>query len=439
MLLIKSGNNVSITTKLKIRKIKSKKDSKTIFKNMANLAIGTALGKLITLACIPLITRLYDPEDLGVLAIYSSIVLTVAPLLTLRYVVSLPLPNSQFLAVNLFVICTALIIINSTIFAIFYYYCFSKLFPDLISSELASMTVLVILGVICASFYELLNSWGVRTKSFKYMAKAQVIQNGTGAGVKVVLGALLTSASGLIVGQFLQHFAGCLYLSKKFYLDIKKGFKRIKVSKVVFLLKYYSDFPKYRLPSQFLMVFCSQSPLLFSANLFGSKVTGQLGLALMAIALPIQLIGNATGSAYYSEVARIGRHDIKKVKNLTNDVVRKLLIMAILPTLLLFLWGEELFEIVFGSKWAVAGSFASILSVYLIFQFISSPIVNVLTVFSRQRLFLYINTFRALLVAVVFILASKFEFEPTMTLTVYSLALAGHYLLTLITVYRSIY
>jgi O-antigen/teichoic acid export membrane protein len=56
------------------------------------VAGGTALTQGLLVAASPLLTRLYSPEDFGVLAVYMSLVVFVVIGATLRYECALPLP-----------------------------------------------------------------------------------------------------------------------------------------------------------------------------------------------------------------------------------------------------------------------------------------------------------------------------------------------------------
>ena len=56
---------------------------------------GTAAGQAIQVACIPLLTRLYSPEDFGTFALFVSIVSLLATISALRYEVAILLPRLE--------------------------------------------------------------------------------------------------------------------------------------------------------------------------------------------------------------------------------------------------------------------------------------------------------------------------------------------------------
>src|SRR5699024_3463149 len=109
-----------------------------------------------------------------------------------------------------------------------------------------------------------------------------------------------------IIGQFLSQSAGTTNLFKNALKDFKKLTSSVKKNNIFFIAKYFQDFVWFRLPSQFLMLLSVQAPVLMMAALYGSDATGQLSLAVMALSLPIGLLGRAIGRAYYAEVAAIG-------------------------------------------------------------------------------------------------------------------------------------
>src|SRR5690606_12731715 len=91
------------------------KDASAVFKGMITLALGSGGARLIGLAAIPLLSRLYSPEDFGLLAVFSSMVLILAPLVSLRYVLALPLPRRDGTALNLLALSMACIFLGSAL------------------------------------------------------------------------------------------------------------------------------------------------------------------------------------------------------------------------------------------------------------------------------------------------------------------------------------
>jgi O-antigen/teichoic acid export membrane protein len=243
---------------------------------------------------------------------------------------------------------------------------------------------------------------------------------------------------GLLIGHVVSQSGGCTSLYISFYQKLKINLKHVSVKRMAFVFKHYSDFPKFRLPSQFLLAFSGNAPLLFIGMLFDKQTTGQLGLALTTLALPMALFGNTTGRAYYAEIAKIGRKNPEQIRQITKSVTKKLFLVSILPLLLLLLAGPWMFTMVFGEVWSKAGEFARILAVYLVAQFVTSPLVNALNVFEKQFIFLKINIYRSIIMLIIFGISYVMLLSSYQTIFIYSIFMTFHYSFTSFQIYKVI-
>ena len=64
-------------------------------KNVITLMTGTGLAQLVPILISPILTRLYSPEDFGLIALYLSIVSIMTVLSTGRYEMAIMLPDKD--------------------------------------------------------------------------------------------------------------------------------------------------------------------------------------------------------------------------------------------------------------------------------------------------------------------------------------------------------
>jgi lipopolysaccharide exporter len=76
---------------------------------------------------------------------------------------------------------------------------------------------------------------------------------------------------------------------------------------------------------------------------------------------------------------------------LIEETINRLIAFSFFPLLVFSFIGSDLFIVVFGQKWAEAGVYTQILSIWTIFWFISSPISNVFSIAEKQEQGLRIN------------------------------------------------
>lgn len=412
--------------------------SNSIFKNMTILASGSAAKMAIAILLTPIITRIYIPEHMGVLAVFTSLTGMMMPFATLRYSMAIPLPQHNGAAMNLVILCGSILIIFSIVVGLLFWI-FAEDILSLISMEkLFPYWWLLPISVLFTGLYEILINWGIREKAFKSIAQTKAWQTIVGSVVKIVMGLFGIKPLGLLIGQIFNQAGGLLRLLTLFLEKFKLTWKHVTFRRIFFLSKYYSDFPVYRLPSQFLLVFSAKSLLLFFAWQYGAETTGQLGLALMIIAIPMTLFGQTTGQAYYAEIAKIGIKKSTEISEATKNITKKLFIVGILPFLTLFFFGQGLFQIVFGDSWHQAGLFASILAFYLLAQFIASPITNVLNVIGKQAVFFKLNSIRTIGMIAILYISFLIGFKAHETVFFYSISLSLYYVLVSLTVFKLI-
>lgn len=410
-------------------------ESGNVFRGMLTLIMGSGLARIVGLASIPILTRLYSPEDYGVLAIYTSIVAVLVPILTLRYVTAIPLPKTDAMAFNLFMLCAKLILVGTLLISLVLGFFGETVLGWFSMQEFAYLWWLIAIGVMGTATYELFSLWATRKKDYKVIAKTQFTQSLTGNVVKIGLGLLSLKPLGLVIGQLIAQSGGVGSLFKNAYKDFKKLYPSLSNKKQKFVAKYYQEFPWFRLPSQFLMVLSTQAPVVMMAALFATGPVGQFGLAKMALLMPSSLIGQAISKAYYAEVAAIGRRDYKKIKRLTWDVQKKLMLLGGPPMVVLAILAPWLFTFVFGEEWQTAGEYARVLAPYILLMLVSTPLVQVLNVVGSQFVFLMINISRVAGLLVLFILVKYFNlnaYEFVIAFTVFSIFYAAFQLMTVL-------
>lgn len=405
---------------------------------MAVLATGSGLARLIGIASIPVITRLYSPDDFAVLAIFAAIVSLLAPIVTLRYVLAIPLPRRDDVAINLVALSLALMACFTVLLSVLLAITAPTVLSAFSADSMLPWWWLIIIGVVASATYELLTLWATRERNYKVIAATNVWQSAAGATVKICLGLLNIKPLGLLIGQIVATGGGITVLWRNFAKSFAKSWKGVRHSTIRKLAWHYRGFAQYRVPSQFLLVFSSKAPILLVALLFDADTTGQLALAFMAVALPVTLLGRTTAKAFYAEASKIGRKQSEAIRIMLIGVLKRLGLFALTPALALLLFGPELFRLIFGDSWNLAGVFAASLATFMFFQFLQTPAAHVFYIFDGQRALLFLNIQRTLLIAATFGLAYVLEWPAVTAIWCYSVVLSLHYALTILYALRFI-
>tara|TARA_R100000655_G_scaffold28777_3_gene58540 strand:- start:1065 stop:2354 length:1290 start_codon:yes stop_codon:yes gene_type:complete len=402
----------------------------SVFQNILILVLGASSAKLLGFAAIPIITRLYSPEDLGLLAIFASLVSMLLPLTTLRYVIAIPLPRRDEMAINILVLClgvsSAVTFLALSLFWIFG----SEIFGFFSAEKIAPLWPLLIVGLYAETAFEALTMWATRKKAFREIARTHIAQSFAGAVTKIGLGLLSATPGGLIAGQVVQQSGGVVFLLGRFRTAFSLISSEVTFKRLRHVFYYYREIPIYRLPSQMVLILSSQIPLLFAALVYDIQDVGQISLAFMAIMTPVNLLAQTAGTAFFGEVSRVGRTNPARILKITIGVTMRMLIISVLPVLILLIFGPDLFELAFGGEWRIAGQYAQLLSIYLFAQLVTQPTMNVLTIFNKHSIFLRINLYRAAITTIIIFVCYGMELPADQFILIFSITMALFFSLT---------
>lgn len=406
-------------------------------KNIALIVGGTAFAQFLGIVFSPLITRIYPPDQYGVLTAYTAILSLLVIAASFDYQKAIPIAEDDDEAISLLSLSLLFLISFVAIITILLYLK-GELVLSLLNSEvLLKYKYLIPLGVLFTGVYNILLQWGFRKRDYKVISRTKVSQSITGNLVKIMLGIINFGPIGLILGVILGQSAGLTSLG----IPIVKGrsFRSfIDVKQIKYVLKRYKNFPIFSAPSNYIYTAGSNIPIIFLVSLFGGSVTGLFGLAKTITQLPMSLIGTSVSQVFYSEAAGIGKNNPEKIKLLATKLTKRITIIALAPSLLLAVFGPSLFSFVFGKSWYEAGVYAQLLSFMVFFNFIITPIGRILEIFEKQQVGLGINIIRLILIVIGFIVSKMLDLNSYQTVGIYSFTNSVTYIVLLMVSFRII-
>lgn len=397
------------------------------------IAGGTALAQALGVIFSPIITRIYPPEQYGILTAYSAVLGLLAISASFDYQKAIPIEEDDVKAINILAL-SIILLVFSVIAITVLFAMFGDYFLNLLDSKnLTSYKYLIPIGVFFVGIFDIALQWNFRDRNYKVITRTKISQSIAANITKIVLGIIELGPMGLILGFIIGQSAGITSLASPLIKD-KKVVSKLSVRRLEYVLKRYKKFPIYSAPSNYVYTAGNSIPVVLLTSIFGSSVTGFFGLANSIISLPMNLIGTSVAQVFYSEAASIGKSNPREIKRLAVKLIKKLSIIALAPLIILLLFGPCLFSFVFGYQWYDSGIYARILSVMVYFHFIILPIGRILEIFERQREGLVFNMIRLVMVLAVFIMAKILDFNSYQTITLYSLSISLTYIGLLIMV-----
>lgn len=359
--------------------------------DVLTLVTGVTIAQIIPIIASPLLTRLYSPESFGLLALFTSISGIIGVIACMRYELAIMLPKKDEEAANvlglslLFVVLVSITSIPLLIFL-------QQPLLQFIKAPQLSPFIWLIPPIICVNgFFLAFNYWNTRTKNFYRLSIARVTSSCTSTGTQLGAGLFgLTSGGTLIGASILGQIVSTLVISVLILREYLLFFKTNITGKgMCNALKRYSNFPKYDIWSALLNTISWQIPIFLLSYFFSTTIVGYYSLGMMMIQLPMSFIGSSISQVFYQRAAEAKHED--ELRLLIEKVFILLLKVGLFPMIVLLLTGKDIFMVVFGSQWGIAGLYVQILSIWAFVWFISSPLSTIISVFEKQSWGLSLN------------------------------------------------
>ncbi|MBM7231131.1 oligosaccharide flippase family protein [Dietzia cinnamea] len=332
------------------------------------------------MAALPILSRIYSPAEFGSFALLTAPTLLLAPVMSLCYEKSILLPDENSDADTIAQLCTVLIglvsIASGTVIAALF----------LLGSNLAliynvgSAMFLIPVAAAGTALFAVQSNRAIRAGQYRLLAFSTLVRAMSLVGTQLILGLTnmgwLGLASGFVIGQW----AGTSILSMR----IRNSRPRAKLGSYRRLFARYKSFPIFSVPSTLANASTTHLIALLVGGTYGPNTLGQYSMTQRVLALPSTVLATAISNVYLRQVTRNRRSSTKSGAIFDRITVRIASLSAIIFGVLLF-FGSELFSLILGEDWSVAGGFASVLAPMFFFRFVQSCIATTTTAYERQR------------------------------------------------------
>ncbi len=402
-------------------------------RSVAIVATGTAGAQIIAMLFSPVITRLYGPEAFGLLGVFLAMVSILGSIAALTYPTAIVLPKSDVEAQGLATLSLLLAAVSAFLVTLIVWVIGDWAIELLNLESIAQYVLLIPVAMLFTSLYQVIQQWLIRKNQFNVIARVAILQSLIINIVKISIGWFNPVASVLIVLAAINSafHAFLLWFSMGRILPINFGTNKKNLDynqdkkTLLQLAKDYRDFPVYQMPQVLLNAVAESLPVLMFASFYGAVTAGFYTLARTVIMLPTALIAKSVGDVIFPKLNERHNQGLSS-KSLLIKSTLGLAIIGVFPLITLFIFGEYLFSLVFGSEWGMSGIFASWLCIWTYFGFIKQPSAKAVIVYRKQRFALILNIFTLTLRAVAIYSGYYFFNDAVASLVMFALVGALH-------------
>jgi lipopolysaccharide exporter len=350
---------------------------------------------------------MYAPESFGLANVLGSIVMLLSVFSTMGYHSAIILPKNDSTATKVLMVCFfSMFCVSAISFLIM------MVGKDIITAKLNAPFLvnylwLTPIFVFSHGMYMTLRYWKTRLRRFDNLAASRVSEIFMRKSYQILVGFLgYATAGSLIFSSLISTIVKNLFLLRNMNLK-STSLKNISHLKLWAVAKRYRKFPQFSVWSELFSRLPAVIISFFIIKYFGQDILGYYGLSLMVLSLPSALISGSISEAFSPRVA-MAKHENKHTELLEKLYVRLVAIM-IFPFIILGIFSDRLFPIVFGSEWLPAGIIAQILVVRIFFEIIFSPSFSLIDIMNKQELHLIRNIASSLISVTALLLGAHYN------------------------------
>ncbi|HCX9534235.1 TPA: type 8 capsular polysaccharide synthesis protein Cap8K, partial [Staphylococcus aureus] len=359
------------------------------------MILSSGIAQVILIITTPIITRLYSPTEFGEFTIFSNIAMILIPIINARY--DLLIVNTKndrsanILSQISFLISLLILLILIPIFAIS-----AWLYPNFILDF-----IFIIIMLFLVSLTNIFTNYLNKERKYKVLSLINVFRAGSMALLQIIFGLLALGSLGLIIGFSLSYIAGITLGYKTF----KKHFNIVRdkeETKALFLEN--KNQLVYSTPSILLNSLSFSVVVFFIGILYTNTEVGIYGMAIRVLGIPVTIISLGL-SKIFMQQANDYYIEHGNFRNLLLKFSSILVIVSIILYVPLYLFSEELVNILLGHSWVDAITVIKIVIPLFVIRLIVSTVSLSVIVLQKQQLELILQALFLIGTTVTFVIS----------------------------------
>lgn len=396
-------------------------------RQILTLATGTAAAQALTILAAPLLTRLYRPEDYGVFALFGAVVGLGALVATGKYDLAILLPKTDAAAAALVAATLCITLVVAGVLMVASWFVCHPVAAWLGEPLLAPWLQLVPLSVVLTNLGLVMGVWANRQQAYAVLSNSRMAGALAGTAANIALGYSGWGAAGLVCGFLVVQLVTLLVLWPHLPDLLRTLKSETSLDSIRSEALRFASFPKFSLGAEMLNSLSNQLVVLLLPKFFGMAVLGWYAMGQRVIAIPTSLIGGAVGEVFRSQASRdYGEHD--NCREIFDKTLKHLALLGAGPFVVLIAFAPELFALIFGESWRMAGRITQVMSVMFYLRFVVSPLTHTFLLAGRQKEDLWLHLYIIASSAGSLALGYHFLGDGLQTLLCFSLNFSSIYL-----------
>ena len=391
------------------------------------LAFNVA-AQIVSVCASPLLTRLYSPEQFGVLGAITGIVMVCVPLATGRYELAIPRARSDAEAYALLRVCAIAIAIGCGLAALLASL-LAHAGPARVAQLLVGRWYFVPLGIACVAVYDTLAMEASRQNQLKALAFSKLSQVFAGVGSQLALGLMGWTGIGLLVGFAANQVMGVRALLRdlvaKHPARAPFDWKQVRAT-----ASEHRRYPMFASWTAALEGCAKWSLQLAFAVLWSPEIGGFIFLTDRLVGRPLMLLSSSLLPVYVANLSRALRDDPAQALASFYVSLRRQASLAVVWTICIVGLAPWVIGPLFGARWAAAVPYVQMMTLAIAPIASFHAVAHTLQLTGHQRLDAALVVAKVMVILGVVVGAYLGGLSALTTLAIFAVAQAGFALAT---------
>lgn len=328
--------------------------------NVIAMLSGTVLAQAIPLLMMPLLTRLYTPEAIGLQTLFMGCAGALGVAATCRYDLAVVLSDTEEVADDVAGLVLGIAVLVTAVIVLIVASAGEPLAA--LAGQSGTTGWLWMLAPMAAgtALTLLASAYAARSRCFVRIAQASVANQAAYAIAAVAIGLCSASVQGLAAAKLIGQWMGLIVILLAFGFAIRRALAHHDWSRIVRAGRFYRQFLFYNAPYSLVGTVARDMPIFVFSAMSASAAAGFYGLTRTVLFAPTLLASGALSQVFFREAVSL--KGSPRLQELTISLLKFGLLTGAPLFAFCAVWGDVFFETLFGSDWRQAGIFAMIMA-----------------------------------------------------------------------------
>ncbi|MCH1547897.1 MAG: lipopolysaccharide biosynthesis protein [Flavobacteriaceae bacterium] len=412
-----------------------KRINSDFIKNALTVVTGTSLSQIIPLAFYPIFTRLYNPEDFGLMAFFMSITAVVILLSSGAYEQAILIckdkAESETLIKLLLLRSLIMLVVISVILLMSIH-----IFPYLFKYKVYQNWILVVVFTsLFTIIFNLYNEWCVKQKEFKKLAVNKVYNSSFITLSKFVSKFFSFISNGLIIGELAGKLIVSLISVRSMISmgnNIFKGYdiKLLKKARLKF-----KQYPRYMMFDMLINTLGGSVHVYIILAYFSTNELGYLSLSLSLLTLPVTVISAGIKDVFREKANQLFINE-GSCRSFYLELLKPLVFFGFIGFGILYLIVPYIFPLALGGEWVKSGLYAQYLIPLFYFNFVSMSLGGIFIIANKIKVSLYWQIFNLISTVIALLIGSIYYHSMALTIILLTISKSISYIIYAIMSYK---